>query len=104
MGDRRICHANIALAARQPVLPRVRFGHRTDGGGMGAALPELRAHPLSAGKSAVLALVHDGADRVLLAHKPGWGDRYSILAGFVLPVNRWKSAYSGKCRRKSGPK
>jgi NAD+ diphosphatase len=34
---------------------------------------------------AVLALVHDGADRVLLAHKPGWGDRYSILAGFVLP-------------------
>ena len=34
---------------------------------------------------AVLALVHDGANRVLLAHKPGWGDRYSILAGFVLP-------------------
>lgn len=34
---------------------------------------------------AVLALVHDGADRVLLAHKPGWGTRYSILAGFVLP-------------------
>ena len=34
---------------------------------------------------AVLALVHDGADRVLLAHKAGWGPRYSILAGFVLP-------------------
>lgn len=34
---------------------------------------------------AVLALVHDGAERILLAHKPGWGDRYSILAGFVLP-------------------
>lgn len=34
---------------------------------------------------AVLMLVHDGADRVLLAHKAGWGDRYSILAGFVLP-------------------
>lgn len=34
---------------------------------------------------AVLALVHDGADGILLAHKPGWGDRYSILAGFVLP-------------------
>ncbi len=34
---------------------------------------------------AVLVLVHDGGDRVLLAHKPGWGDRYSILAGFVLP-------------------
>ena len=34
---------------------------------------------------AVLALVHDGADRILLAHKPGWGARRSILAGFVLP-------------------
>lgn len=33
---------------------------------------------------AVLALVHDG-DRILLAHKPGWGKRYSILAGFVEP-------------------
>ena len=33
---------------------------------------------------AVLALVHDG-DRVLLAHKPGWGKRRSILAGFTLP-------------------
>lgn len=33
---------------------------------------------------AMLALVHDG-DRVLLGHKPGWGKRYSILAGFVEP-------------------
>jgi NAD+ diphosphatase len=33
---------------------------------------------------AVLALVHDG-DRILLAHKPGWGARRSILAGFTLP-------------------
>lgn len=34
---------------------------------------------------AVLMLVHDGADRILLSHKPGWGDRWSILAGFVEP-------------------
>ena len=34
---------------------------------------------------AVLILVHDGADRILLARKPGWGRRYSILAGFVEP-------------------
>jgi NAD+ diphosphatase len=34
---------------------------------------------------AVLILVHDGADRVLLSHQPGWGEMYSILAGFVLP-------------------
>lgn len=33
---------------------------------------------------AILALVHDG-DRVLLTHKPGWGKRYSIIAGFVEP-------------------
>src|ERR671933_462088 len=33
----------------------------------------------------MLALVHDGADRILLARKPGWGRRYSILAGFVEP-------------------
>ncbi len=34
---------------------------------------------------AVLILVHDDAGRILLGHKPGWGTRYSILAGFVEP-------------------
>jgi NAD+ diphosphatase len=33
---------------------------------------------------AVLALVHNG-EHILLAHQPGWGKRYSILAGFVEP-------------------
>ena len=33
---------------------------------------------------AILALVHND-DQVLLTHKPGWGDRYSIIAGFVEP-------------------
>ena len=33
---------------------------------------------------AVLILVHDG-DRILLSNKPGWGTRFSILAGFVEP-------------------
>lgn len=33
---------------------------------------------------AILALVSDG-DRILLTHKPGWGARYSIVAGFVEP-------------------
>ena len=33
---------------------------------------------------AVLILIHDG-DKVLLGHQPGWGRRYSILAGFVEP-------------------
>jgi len=33
---------------------------------------------------AILALVHDG-ERMLLAHKPGWGKRYSCIAGFTEP-------------------
>ncbi len=33
---------------------------------------------------AILVLVHDG-ERMLLAHKPGWGKRYSLIAGFVEP-------------------
>jgi len=34
---------------------------------------------------AVLLLIHDDQDRILMAQKPGWGDRWSILAGFVEP-------------------
>ena len=85
MGNRRICHTDTALAECQSFLSRVRFGDRSDGGGMGAALPDCQHSRYPQVSPAVLALVHDGADRVLLAHKPGWGDRYSILAGFVLP-------------------
>lgn len=33
---------------------------------------------------AILALVYDGPN-VLLVHKPGWGSRFSIVAGFVEP-------------------
>lgn len=33
---------------------------------------------------AILALVHDG-ERMLLTHKPGWGKRYSCIAGFAEP-------------------
>jgi len=35
---------------------------------------------------AILVLVHDGEDQVLLAHKPGWGKRYSCIAGFAEPA------------------
>jgi NAD+ diphosphatase len=34
---------------------------------------------------AVLILIYDDAGRILLGHKPGWGARYSILAGFAEP-------------------
>jgi NAD+ diphosphatase len=33
---------------------------------------------------AVLALVHKD-EHILLSHKPGWGSRYSVFAGFVEP-------------------
>jgi NAD+ diphosphatase len=34
---------------------------------------------------AAIVLIHDGAERALLASKPGWGARYSLVAGFVEP-------------------
>lgn len=34
---------------------------------------------------ATITLIHDGGDGVLLASKPGWGARYSLIAGFVEP-------------------
>jgi NAD+ diphosphatase len=34
---------------------------------------------------ATIVLIHDGADGVLLTSKPGWGARYSLVAGFVEP-------------------
>jgi NAD+ diphosphatase len=34
---------------------------------------------------ATIVLIHDGADGALLASKPGWGARYSLVAGFVEP-------------------
>lgn len=46
---------------------------------------------------AVLILVHDGGDRILLAQKEGWGKRYSILAGFVEPGE----ALEDCCRRET---
>jgi NAD+ diphosphatase len=34
---------------------------------------------------ATITLIHDGGDGVLLTSKPGWGKRYSLVAGFVEP-------------------
>jgi NAD+ diphosphatase len=34
---------------------------------------------------AAIVLIHNGADAVLLTSKPGWGARYSLVAGFVEP-------------------
>ena len=34
---------------------------------------------------ATITLIHDDGGRVLLGSKPGWGRRYSLIAGFVEP-------------------
>jgi NAD+ diphosphatase len=34
---------------------------------------------------AAIVLIHDGPERALLTSKPGWGQRYSLVAGFVEP-------------------
>ncbi len=61
-------------------------GHRTEArdGDWGRRCPECGHVAYPHVTPATLILVHDGP-RLLLAHKPGWGTRYSILAGFVEP-------------------
>lgn len=51
---------------------------------------------------AVLILVHDGAGRILLAHKPGWGPRYSILAGFVEPGESLEDCVRRESKEEAG--
>ena len=51
---------------------------------------------------AVLMLVHNGTDRVLLAHKPGWSEMYSIFAGFVLPGESLEECVHREVAEESG--
>lgn len=51
---------------------------------------------------AVLILIHDGADRLLLSHKPGWGKRYSILAGFTEPGETLEECVARETLEESG--
>lgn len=64
-----------------------RCGTRTEGEGgtWGRKCPNCGHSVYPPVSPAVLALIHDGGDRVLLAQKPGWGKRFSIIAGFVEP-------------------
>lgn len=61
-------------------------GHRTEAreGDWGRLCPECGHVGYPHLSPATLILVHDGP-RLLLAQKPGWGTRWSILAGFVEP-------------------
>lgn len=51
---------------------------------------------------AVLALVHDGQGRVLLAQKDGWATRYSILAGFVEPGESLEACVIREVKEEAG--
>ena len=61
-------------------------GHPTEAkdGDWGRKCPECGHVGYPHVSPATLILVHDGP-RLLLAQKPGWGTRWSILAGFVEP-------------------
>ena len=61
-------------------------GHLTEAkdGDWGRKCPECGHVGYPHVSPATLILVHDGP-RLLLAQKPGWGTRWSILAGFVEP-------------------
>ena len=62
-------------------------GHATEAAPrrLGAALPALRPCWLPAHQPRRADFGPRRAGRILLGHKPGWGARYSILAGFVEP-------------------
>lgn len=56
-----------------------------EGGTWGKKCPDCGRTAYPPVVPAVLLLIHDGGDRVLMAQKPGWGKRFSIIAGFVEP-------------------
>lgn len=51
---------------------------------------------------AAIVLIHDGGDRVLLASKPGWGKRYSLVAGFVEPGETLEECVAREVREEVG--
>jgi NAD+ diphosphatase len=50
---------------------------------------------------ATIVLIHDG-DRVLLTSKPGWGKRYSLVAGFVEPGETLEMCVAREVREEVG--
>jgi NAD+ diphosphatase len=50
---------------------------------------------------AILASVTDN-DRILLVHKPGWGERYSIVAGFVDPCESLEDTVRREVKEETG--
>ena len=69
---------------RSPFCPRC--GHRSTfaRAGWARVCPNCSLEEYPRTDPAVICLVHDGADRVLLARQPTWpAGRFSVLAGFV---------------------
>ncbi|HJZ47727.1 MAG TPA: NAD(+) diphosphatase [Roseiflexaceae bacterium] len=50
---------------------------------------------------ATIVLIHDG-DRVLLTSKPGWGKRYSLVAGFLEPGETLEECVAREVREEVG--
>jgi NAD+ diphosphatase len=51
---------------------------------------------------AVIVLIHDDGDGVLLTSKPGWGQRYSLVAGFVEPGEALEQCVAREVREEVG--
>lgn len=49
-----------------------------------------------------IVLIHDGGERVLLTTKPGWGERYSLVAGFVEPGETVEQCVAREVREEVG--
>ena len=78
-------------------------GHRTEprGGDWGRLCPHCGHVAYPHISPATLILIHDGP-RLLLAQKPGWGTRYSILAGFVEPNESLEDCVRRETREEAG--
>lgn len=78
-------------------------GHRTEPreGDWGRHCPECGHVAYPHVTPATLILVHDGP-QMLLGHKPGWGTRYSILAGFVEPGEALEECVRREVREEVG--
>ncbi|WP_172632066.1 NAD(+) diphosphatase [Dictyobacter arantiisoli] len=50
---------------------------------------------------AIIVLIHDG-DRILMGHKPGWGDRYGLIAGFVEPGEMLEECVEREVKEETG--
>lgn len=78
-------------------------GHRTEPreGDWGRLCPNCGHVAYPHISPATLILIYDGP-RLLLAQKPGWGTRYSILAGFVEPNESLEDCVRRETREESG--